>query len=137
MSSRAPSYSHNHDQQATAVRLTHIRQLARLSASRTTNVVTHNYVPEVTLSPLLQHRNNSEPTNIHEDQDNNIEQENDQENRRRTKVNPVRRTRRAIVNYNCGRDWHEGYGVPVLQLPSLRTCPYCNARLFHHKTSNM
>ncbi|KAL6143230.1 hypothetical protein ACLB2K_053925 [Fragaria x ananassa] len=138
MSSRsASSYSQNHDQQATTMRLTHIRQLARLSASRTTNVVSQNYVPEVTSSHHLQHCINSESTNIHEDQDNNIEQESNQENWRRNRVNTVRRTRRAIVNYNCDRDWHEGYGVPVLRLPSLRTCPYCNARLFHHETSNM
>ncbi|XP_004308375.1 PREDICTED: uncharacterized protein LOC101294118 [Fragaria vesca subsp. vesca] len=138
MSSRsASSYSQNHDQQATTMRLTHIRQLARLSTSRTTNVVTQNYVPEVTSSHHLQHCINSESTNIHKDQDNNIEQESNQENWRRNRVNTVRRIRRAIVNYNCGRDWHEGYGVPVLRLPSLRTCPYCNAWLFHHETSNM
>ncbi|XP_024186018.2 uncharacterized protein LOC112190772 [Rosa chinensis] len=142
ISSRVSSYSQNHDQDATRVRLTHIRQLARSTTSRLNNVVIQNSVPyempNVTMNNHDEdHNNNEHMVNNHEDQNNNTELENNPQDQRSSSVDAVRRTRRAVVNCNCARDFNEGWGVPFCRLPALRTCPYCNARLFHRETFNL
>ncbi|XP_061993411.1 uncharacterized protein LOC133711277 [Rosa rugosa] len=94
-------------------------------------------MPNATVNNHDDNRHSNEPMNNHEDHNNNTEPENNQEDQCGSSVNQVQRTRRAIVNHNCARDFNEGWGVPFCRLPALRTCPYCNARLFHRETFNL
>ena len=77
--------------------------------------------------------NNNEAMNIDDEQDNESESMNNYEEQRNNNVRQVRQRRRARINYNCAKDFHEKMGIPNCQLPSLRMCPHCNAQLFYQE----
>ncbi|XP_024190810.1 uncharacterized protein LOC112194807 isoform X4 [Rosa chinensis] len=144
--SRISSNSNNPEQDYTRVRLTRIRQMARSNRSETSDGVvrisTRYELPNATMNNHEEHNSNNVAMNNDEEHTNNIEEDNESEpmnnhEERRNNIHQVRRMRRARINNNSARDFHEEMGVHDCQLPPLKTCPYCNALLFNRETFSL
>ncbi|KAM5552330.1 hypothetical protein ABKV19_026940, partial [Rosa sericea] len=152
-SSRISSNSNNPEQDYSRVRLTRIRQMARSNRSETSDGVvrisTRYELPNAAMNNHEEHNSNNvamnndeehtnyiEAMDIDEEEDNQSEPMNNH-GERRNNIHQVRRMRRARINNNSARDFHEEMGVHDCQLPPLKICPYCNALLFDRETFSL